>query len=104
MPCIQAAPETGGRYVYDLETVSKRAGAVAGIKSLSRAFYAMKANNHPEVLKTIRAAGLGFECVSPGEIARLREVFDDLRPDEVLFTPNFAHRSEYEEARHLAAG
>lgn len=98
---IQAAPETGGRYVYDLETVSKRAGAVAGIKSLSRAFYAMKANNHPEVLKTIRAAGLGFECVSPGEIARLRDVFHDLRPDEVLFTPNFAHRSEYEDARTL---
>ncbi len=96
---IDAAPETGGRYVYDLETVSKRASAVAGIRSLSRAFYAMKANNHPDILKTIRAAGLGFECVSPGEIARLRDVFDDLSPEEVLFTPNFAHRSEYQGAR-----
>lgn len=96
---IAKAPATGGLYVYDLATVKARAGAVAGIKSLERAFYAMKANNHPEVLATIREAGLGFECVSPGEIARLREVFTDLDPREVLFTPNFAHRGEYEAAR-----
>jgi len=95
---LLTAPQTGGRYVYDLATVAARAGAVAGLKSLSRAFYAMKANNHPDVLKTIRASGLGFECVSPGEIARLREVFHDLTPQEVLFTPNFAHKSEYEAA------
>lgn len=95
---LDQAPQTGGRYVYDLETITARASAVAGLTSLSRAFYAMKANNHPEVLKTIREAGLGFECVSPGEIARLKSVFDDLKPEEVLFTPNFAHRSEYEDA------
>ncbi len=95
---LTAAPTTGGLYVYDLETISARASAVAGLTSLSRAFYAMKANNHPEVLRTIRSAGLGFECVSPGEITRLTEVFEDLRPEEVLFTPNFAHRSEYEAA------
>lgn len=98
---LEAAPQTGGRYVYDLDTVRARASAVAGLKSLDRAFYAMKANNHPEVLKTIRAAGLGFECVSPGEIERLRDTFRDLDPGEVLFTPNFAHRSEYEAARAL---
>lgn len=98
---LDLAPETGGRYVYDLSTVGARARAVKGIESLDRAFYAMKANNHPAVLKTIREAGLGFECVSPGEIARLHETFPDLSPDEVLFTPNFAHRSEYEAARAL---
>ena len=96
---IAKAPEAGGLYVYDLATVKARADAVAGLKSLERAFYAMKANNHPEVLATIREAGLGFECVSPGEIARLREVFADLDPRTVLFTPNFAHRREYEAAR-----
>jgi len=98
---LSAAPQTGGLYVYDLQTVSARARAVAGLKSLDRAFYAMKANNHPQVLETIRAAGLGFECVSPGEIARLHETLEDLDPGEVLFTPNFAHRSEYEAARAL---
>ena len=96
---IEKAPATGGLYVYDLDTVNARAQAVAGLKSLERAFYAMKANNHPEVLATIRAAGLGFECVSPGEITRLRDIFTDIDPREVLFTPNFAHRGEYEAAR-----
>ena len=96
---LDRAPQTGGLYVYDLETVSARARAVAGLSSLDRAFYAMKANNHPAILRAIRAAGLGFECVSPGEIARLDAVFPDLDPSEILFTPNFAHRSEYEAAR-----
>jgi len=100
---LQLAPQTGGLYVYDLGTVAARAGAVAGLRNLDRAFYAMKANAHPDVLRTIRKAGLGFECVSPGEIARLRETFPDLRPDEVLFTPNFAHRSEYEAALAFGA-
>jgi bifunctional diaminopimelate decarboxylase / aspartate kinase len=100
---LEITPQTGGLYVYDLDTVSARARAVSGLKSLSRAFYAMKANAHRDVLRAIRAAGLGFECVSPGEIARVREAFPDIRPDEILFTPNFAHRSEYEAALALGA-
>ncbi len=95
---LSTAPMTSGRFVYDLQTVSARASAVAGLTSLSRAFYAMKANHHIDVLRTIRAAGLGFECVSPGEIAHLKATFDDIRPEEVLFTPNFAHREEYVDA------
>ncbi|XBQ16554.1 MAG: bifunctional aspartate kinase/diaminopimelate decarboxylase [Oceanicaulis sp.] len=98
---LDLAPQTGGLYVYDLDTVRARASAVAGLKSLDRAFYAMKANNEPSVLEAIRQAGLGFECVSPGEIMRLRETFADILADEILFTPNFAHRSEYEAARAL---
>jgi diaminopimelate decarboxylase/aspartate kinase len=98
---LEQAPKAGGRYVYDLEMVSARAGAVSALKNLDRAFYAMKANHHPDVLKTIRKAGLGFECVSPGEIQHLQSVFSDLSPEDVLFTPNFAHREEYEFARDL---
>lgn len=98
---IDIAPQTGGRYVYDLETIKARATAVANIKSVNRAFYAMKANPHPEVLKTIFEAGLGFECVSPGELMRLKSVFPDLAPKKVLFTPNFAARHEYAAAIEL---
>ena len=98
---LSRAPSTGGLYVYDLETVAARAEAVGGLKSLDRAFYAMKANNQPDVLAMIRKSGLGFECVSPGEIKHLQGIFGDLRPDEILFTPNFAHREEYEFARDI---
>ncbi|WP_273145889.1 bifunctional aspartate kinase/diaminopimelate decarboxylase [Oceanicaulis alexandrii] len=98
---IKLTPQTGGRYVYDLETIKARASAVAGIKSVNRAFYAMKANPHPEVLKTIFEAGLGFECVSPGELMRLKDTFPGLDPKKVLFTPNFASRHEYAAAIEL---
>ena len=57
-----------------------------------------KANPNPDVLRLLRDAGLGFECVSPGEIARLQEVLPDLPPERILFTPNFAPKSEYEAA------
>lgn len=98
---LDMAPDQGGLYVYDLATVSARAEGVAGLTAVDRAFYAMKANPHPDILKRVRAAGLGFECVSPGEIARVRDTFADISPDEILFTPNFAPRAEYEAALAL---
>ena len=98
---LDLAPVTGGLYVYDRDTVSARARAVAGLNSVNRAWYAMKANPHTELLKAVRAAGLGFECVSMGEVARVRETFPDIAPDEILFTPNFAPRAEYEAALAL---
>lgn len=98
---LDLAPGTGGLYVYDRATVASKAAAVAGLGSVSRAFYAMKANNHPELLNTIHGAGLGLECVSMGEVAHARKHVNALKPDEILFTPNFAPREEYEAALRL---
>ncbi len=42
--------------------------------------------------------GLNFECVSPGEIARVLDVLPKIDRRRVLFTPNFAPREEYERA------
>ncbi|MEX2467153.1 MAG: bifunctional aspartate kinase/diaminopimelate decarboxylase [Gemmatimonadota bacterium] len=89
-------------YVYDLDTVETRLRALTGLDGVDRVLYAMKANNHEAVLDRVRAAGVGFECVSPGEIARVRARFPDLDPTEILFTPNFAPREEYFDA--LEAG
>ena len=89
-------------YVYDLETVEDRLRALTGLEGVDRVLYAMKANNHGAVLDRVRAAGVGFECVSPGEIELVRTRFPDLDPSEILFTPNFAPREEYRNA--LEAG
>lgn len=89
-------------YVYDLDTVEARLRALNGLEGVDRVLYAMKANNHGPVLDRVRAAGVGFECVSPGEIERVRTRFPDLDPTEILFTPNFAPRDEYRDA--LEAG
>jgi len=95
---IELAPDAGGLYVYHRPTVSNRARALASLTSPSRIFYAMKANAHEGVLAVIRAEGLGFECVSIGEVLHALGTCPDLRPSDVLFTPNFAPREEYEHA------
>ncbi|HEV7164025.1 MAG TPA: diaminopimelate decarboxylase [Gammaproteobacteria bacterium] len=94
-----ALAETGTpRYVYDMGAVETAIAELKDLSALDRLFYAVKANPHPQVLRTLHAAGLGFETVSPGELARVRSLFPDLSKDRLLFTPNFAPRSEYAEA------
>ena len=85
-------------YAYDSATLDKAAGALSSLASVDRIFYAIKANPHPGVLRVLRAAGLGMECVSPGELRRVFELFPDIDRNEVLFTPNFGERNEYAEA------
>jgi len=84
------------RYVYHLPTVRARARALAGIAAIDRRFYAIKANSHPAVLRAIAAEGFGLECVSQGELERVFAAVPSLAPANVLFTPSFAPRAEYE--------
>ena len=65
---------------------------------VDRVFYAVKANPHPDVLRLLDDQGLGFECVSPGELDRVFEAVPDLGPERVLFQPNFAAPEEYADA------
>ena len=96
------AREHGCAYVYDNATLEHTARQLLAISGVERVFYAMKANPHPEILRTFAALGLAFECVSQGECERVLEVVPGIDRDKVLFTPNFAPRSEYEWA--LAQG
>jgi diaminopimelate decarboxylase/aspartate kinase len=82
-------------YVYDLATVERAAASLRALKSVTRVLYAVKANPHAEILRRLHLAGLGFECVSPGELDHVTGLFPDRLP---LFTPNFAPRAEYEHA------
>jgi len=82
-------------YVYDLETVDARLASLGTLDAVDRVLYAMKANSNVEILERVRAAGAGFETVSPGEIDRVLECFPDIDPSKILFTPNFAPVDEY---------
>ena len=88
-------------YVYDTATVAARCEALRSLRSVTHLSYAMKANPHPAVLRTVHAAGFGIECVSRGEIEHALKVLPDLSPAQILFTPNFAPRHEYEWALGL---
>ena len=53
-------------------------------------------------MRALVAEGLRPECVSLDEVTYVLELFPELDPAEVLYTPNFAPRAEVEAA--LAAG
>lgn len=89
-------------YVYDVASIDAAAARLKGLTNVDRVFYAIKANDHPAILRRLHAAGLGLECVSPGELAHVFESCPALQPSQVLFTPNFAHREAYADA--LARG
>ena len=83
-------------YVYDRDSVEQAAKSLLNLKSVDRILYAVKANFNAELLRTLAGVGVDFECVSPGEVEWLEEIFPDLDLTRILFTPNFAPREEYE--------
>ncbi|RFF31391.1 bifunctional aspartate kinase/diaminopimelate decarboxylase [Wenzhouxiangella sediminis] len=85
-------------YVYDLPTVREACRKLCGLSSVDRVLYSMKANSHPEILRTAVAGGLGIECVSLAEAEHALEQVPGLKPSDMLFTPNFAPREEYRRA------
>src|SRR5262249_45817362 len=66
------------------------------VKSVTRWAYAMKANWHADILRRIHASGITIECVSQGELEHAFAAIPALGAGQVLFTPNFAPRAEYE--------
>jgi diaminopimelate decarboxylase/aspartate kinase len=93
---LGALDQRDSAYVYDLSQVDAAARAVTGLQSIGRALYALKANPHPDVLRTVAAAGLGFDCVSLAEIEHVQKSVPGIAAERILFTPNFAPRAEYE--------
>ncbi len=86
----------GSAYVYDLDTVRAAARRLRALHSVDRVLYAIKANSAPAILRALDAEGICFECVSPGELARVLEVLPDIARERILYTPNFAPRADYE--------
>ena len=99
---LKLAEGQGATYAYSLDRVAAQAEQLKGMESIDRVYYAIKANSNPGVLRRVRDCGLEFECVSLGEIRLLRELFPEHQAARILFTPNFAARSEYGDA--LQAG
>ncbi len=92
---LSLADEATPRYVYDEAAIRAKAAELHAAAAIDRPFYAMKANSHPDVLRVLHDEGISFECVSPGEVERVRSLFPDIDPDRILFQPNFAAAEEY---------
>ena len=92
---LALADDDTPRYVYHAPTIRERVSDLTRLDALDRVFYAVKANPHPEILRLLDAEGVDFECVSPGEVERVRETLPDIDPQRILFQPNFASVEEY---------
>ncbi len=90
---LELAAEATPRYVYHLPTVRQQARELKTLAAVDRLHYAVKANTHPEILRTLFAEGFAFECVSPGELKTVSAIVPEATP--LLFTPNFAPREDY---------
>ena len=88
-------------YVYDLDTTRRAARRLLELDSVSRVLYSVKANDHADLLRVIAQEGLGFECVSMDEVRHVLATIQGIEAKEILFTPNFASRHEYEAALQL---
>ena len=93
---LEIADQNLNAYVYDLASIERAVKNILSLESVSRVLYAVKANFNADVLRTLANAGADFDCVSPGEVERLRDVLPDKADGRILFTPNFAPRDEYE--------
>ena len=85
-------------YVYHLPTIETQCRKLLDIKAIHQIHYAIKANHHPAIIQLLESLGIGFDCVSYGEIDHLKQHLRDFHPKKILFTPNFAPVSEYEQA------
>ena len=85
-------------YVYHQSTIIARIRELSQMRSIDKLFYAMKANSNSDVLRIFYDHGIGFECVSINELYRVKDLFPNIEPQRLLFTPNFAARIEYEAA------
>ncbi|STY28969.1 diaminopimelate decarboxylase, aspartate kinase (fusion of lysA and lysC) [Legionella wadsworthii] len=83
-------------YVYHGPTQQSQAEHLLNLKSIDQLFFAMKANPHPLILKALEKKGIGFECVSLQELKRIIGLFPHLDKHRMLFTPNFASKTEYQ--------
>ncbi|MDH3748596.1 MAG: bifunctional aspartate kinase/diaminopimelate decarboxylase [Gammaproteobacteria bacterium] len=93
---LQLASKQLNAYVYDRDSVRTAARNLLDLENVDRVLYAVKANFNAELLKTLDEQGVDFECVSPGEVEWLEKTLPGFDLDRILFTPNFAPRSEYE--------
>ncbi len=87
--------EHGAAFVYDRASLEEKAKSLQALSGIDGVFYALKANWHPEILKLFHAHGLGFECVSQGEVQHVLNTLPTIDRKQILFTPNFTPRDEY---------
>ena len=85
------------KYMYDIDIIKEKISVLKRIKNVDRIYYALKANNNVEVLKTILENKMGIETVSLEEVNLILKIARKEHIDKInmLYTPNFANIDDY---------
>lgn len=92
---LNIASKTSNCIIYDRFTIENSIKKLKKIEAIDQLFFAMKANFNSEILGIIYKSGLGFECVSIGEMKHLFDLMPNIDRNKIIFTPNFAKKSDY---------
>lgn len=100
---LQAAADTYGTplYTYDLAELDAALGRVRAAFGDARVYYAMKANPNLTLLRHLHARGVGFDCVSLGEVSRAEHV--GARGEHIVINGPAKSAGEYEAGARLGA-
>jgi diaminopimelate decarboxylase len=100
----QVAPDDQEpHFVYELADIVKRVGWFrASFRRPISIRYAMKANAHPEILRTLSGMGVGADVVSTGELARALE--SEIAPGRIVFSGVGKSKAELQNALELGIG
>lgn len=71
-------------FVFDLDRVTQNYLMLREALNAEDIYYAVKANNHPLILSTLRRAGAKFEVGSAGEIRLLQQL--GVPPSDIIFS------------------
>ncbi|THF88559.1 diaminopimelate decarboxylase [Deinococcus sp. KSM4-11] len=88
-------------YVYDASELDAALARVRAAFGDARVYYAMKANPNLTLLRRLHGAGVGFECVSAGEIARAEHI--GARGTQLLVNGPAKSDAEYAAGARLGA-
>lgn len=83
-------------YVYNSETIKEQINQLQSLTAVDKIHYACKANSTEAIIRLIAEEGLSFETVSPEEIRNVLAICGKDVLKHILFTPNFAPKSEYQ--------
>ncbi|MBX3039903.1 MAG: diaminopimelate decarboxylase [Bdellovibrionaceae bacterium] len=93
------AKASGPVYLYDLALIRSRFLEMQQAFPGAKLYYAMKANSHPDVMRTLKAAGAGADVVSGGEICRALE--SGFEPGDIVYSGVGKTEKEIREALTL---
>lgn len=92
--------ESNTMYVYNKARVRESCRNLKKHLSptVSKFYYAMKANNNKDIIREITSLGFGLECVSENEVKHAISLmnYDAFGDYNIIFTPNYCDVKEYE--------